>query len=313
MKKSKVVIIGSGPAGCTAAIYAARANLNPLVITGEQQGGQLIQTPDIQNWPGEVAISGFELMDKLMNHAKSFGVEFESDQIVAVDFSKRPFVLTGDGNTYEADAVIIATGASPKYLGLPSEEQFKGNGVSACATCDGFFYRDQNVAVIGGGSTALTEALYLSNICKKVSLVHRRSEFRAEKILVDQVLEKAKNGNIELVLDSQVQEILGTDDNGVEAITVKNKNNEIQKIDVAGVFMAIGHTPNTSVFASSLKSNNGTLIVGCDSNYATSCSVSGVFAAGDCADEVYRQAITSAGTGCKAALDVEKFLQQNPL
>ena len=309
MPSSKTIIIGSGPAGCTAAIYAARANLHPILITGMNEGGQLLQTPDIQNWPGEPSISGADLMNKLMEHAKSLGAEFINDEITGVDFSKKPFTLTGDMDSYEADTVIIATGASPKYLGLPSEEKFKGQGVSACATCDGFFYCDQPVAVVGGGNTAITEALYLADICSHVYLVHRRDEFRAEKMLIDRLEDKVSAGKITKVCNAVIDEVTGDDLKGVSGIRVKYKDGRIEDISITGLFVAIGHTPNTGIFTSQLENNQGTITVGVNPDFKTSTSVSGVFAAGDCADSRYRQAITSAGSGCQAALDVEKFLQ----
>jgi thioredoxin reductase (NADPH) len=310
MSKHKVVIIGSGPAGCTAAIYAARANLSPVVITGMNEGGQLIQTPDIQNWPGETSISGYDLMEKLINHAKSLGAEFISDEISEADLSSRPFTLKGDAGEYQADSVIIATGANPKYLGLESEEKFKGNGVSACATCDGFFFRNQPVAVIGGGNTALTEALYLSDICSSVYLVHRRDSFRAEKAVIDRIQQKIDEGRITPVYNAVTDEILGDDLKGVTGLRVKYRDDRREEISVSGIFVAIGHTPNTGVFAGQLETDNGTIITGVNPKYRTSASIPGVFAAGDCADSHYRQAITSAGTGCQAALDAEKFLQE---
>ncbi|MGN1392836.1 MAG: thioredoxin-disulfide reductase [Succinivibrionaceae bacterium] len=308
MSNHKVIIIGSGPAGCTAAIYAARANLNPIVITGMQYGGQLTQTPKIENWPGEPSISGIDLMEKLIAHAQGLGVEFINQQIEDINFSKRPFVLKSDEEVFEADTVIIATGASPKNLGIPSEEKFLHNGISYCATCDGFFYKDQEVAVIGGGNTALVETLYLSNICKKVYLVHRRDSFRAEQIVINQIYEKVNEGKIELVLNANVKEITGSELNGVEGFTAIYNDNTTKDFKVNGIFIAIGHTPNTLIFSPVLDNTNGTLEVGCINGYETSCSIPGIFAAGDCADHNYRQAITSAGTGCKAALDVEHFL-----
>jgi thioredoxin reductase (NADPH) len=310
MTIEKVIIIGSGPAGSTAAIYAARANLNPTMIMGGQPGGQLTQTHDIENWPGEESISGYDLMEKMNNHAKKLGTKIVNDEIVSVDFTQRPFVLHGASKEYLAESVIIATGANPKYLNLESETHFRGNGVSACATCDGFFYRNKDVAVIGGGNTALVEALYLSNICKKVYLVHRREEFRAEKAVISKVMDEVKKGTIELVLNATLKEILGTDMQGVTGIKL-TQNEHILDIELSGVFIAIGHTPNTNVFKTQLETNNGTIVTGIHPQYSTSTSVLGVFAAGDCADENYRQAITSAGTGCKAALDAEKFLKTN--
>lgn len=311
MSKHKIVIIGSGPAGCTAAIYAARANLNPVVITGMSEGGQLIQTPDIQNWPGETSISGYDLMEKMINHAKSLGAEFISDEIHEADLSNRPFTLKGDAGEYQTDTLVIATGANPRYLGLESEEKFKGNGVSACATCDGFFFRNQPVAVIGGGNTALTEALYLADICSSVYLVHRRDEFRAEKAVIDRLQQKVAEGKITPVYNAVVSDILGSDLKGVSGVRVKYKDGSEEEISVNGVFVAIGHIPNTGIFATQVQTDEGTIITGTDPKYRTATSIPGVFAAGDCADSHYRQAITSAGTGCQAALDAEKFLQEN--
>lgn len=310
MTAEKVIIIGSGPAGCTAAIYAARANLHPTIIMGGIPGGQLTQTPAIENWPGEESISGFELMEKMSNQAKKLGTKMINDEILSVDFSKRPFVLKGSDKEYLADSLIIATGASPKYLNLPSETKLRGNGVSACATCDGFFYRNQVTAVIGGGNTALVEALYLSGLCKKVYLIHRREEFRAEKAVIAKVMAEVEKGTIELVLNATVQEISGTSISGVTGIDLL-QNDKPRHLELSGVFVAIGHTPNTKLFAQQLQNQNGTITTGIDPLYQTSTSVPGVFAAGDCADDHYRQAITSAGTGCKAALDAEKFLRAN--
>lgn len=308
-KHHKLIILGSGPAGYSAAVYAARANLNPVVITGLEPGGQLTTTTEVDNWPGDVeGLQGPALMERMRKHAERFDTEIIYDHIVKTDFSKRPFVLEGDSGHYSCDALIIATGASARYLGLPSEEAYKGRGVSACATCDGFFYRNQEVAVIGGGNTAVEEALYLSNIASKVTLVHRRDELRAEKILQDKLLEREKNGNIEILWDSVLDEVLG-DDAGVTGIQVKNlKTDEVSKIDVHGCFIAIGHDPNTKIFEGQLEMNNGYIIIesGLNGN-ATATSVPGVFAAGDVADQVYRQAITSAGFGCMAALDAEKY------
>ncbi len=306
----KLIIIGSGPAGYTAAIYAARANLNPVVITGIEQGGQLMTTTEVENWPGDPDdMQGPDLMARMLKHAEKFDTQMVYDYINEVDLKQKPFILKGDSATYSCDALIIATGASAKYLGLESEEAFKGKGVSACATCDGFFYRDKEVAVIGGGNTAVEEALYLSNIASKVYLVHRRDELRSEKILIDRIKEKAKNGNIEFVWNNNLDEVLG-DDMGVTGINVKDKNTgEVRKIDVHGVFIAIGHSPNTKIFEGQLEMNHGYLKVQTgQTGNATQTSIEGVYAAGDVSDHIYRQAITSAGTGCMAALDAERYL-----
>ena len=306
----KLIIIGSGPAGYTAAIYAARANLNPVVITGIEQGGQLMTTNEVENWPGDADdMTGPDLMARMLKHAEKFDTKMIFDYINSVDLQQRPFILNGDSATYSCDALIIATGASAKYLGLESEEAFKGKGVSACATCDGFFYRDKPVAVVGGGNTAVEEALYLSNIASKVYLVHRRDELRSEKILIDRIHEKAKNGNIEFVWNNNVDEIVG-DNMGVTGLKVKDKNTgEVRLLDVDGVFIAIGHSPNTKIFEGQLEMNHGYLKVqtGQDGN-ATQTTIEGVFAAGDVSDHIYRQAITSAGTGCMATLDAERYL-----
>lgn len=305
----QIIILGSGPAGYTAAIYAARANLKPVVITGMQQGGQLTTTTDVENWPGGVAeLQGPDLMVQMQQHAERFDTEIIFDHIHEADLSKRPFTLKGS-STYTCDALIIATGASAQYLGLPSEEAFMGKGVSACATCDGFFYRNRKVAVIGGGNTAVEEALYLSNIAAEVTLIHRRDKLRSEKILQDKILEKAKNGNVNIIWDNTLDEVLG-DDSGVTGLRLKNtKDGSTQEIDVAGVFIAIGHKPNTDIFAGQLEMVDGYITIKSGlAGGATSTSVPGVFAAGDVADQVYRQAITSAGAGCMAALDAEKFL-----
>jgi thioredoxin reductase (NADPH) len=306
----KLIIVGSGPAGYTAAIYAARANLNPVVITGIEQGGQLMTTTDVENWPGDPDdMQGPELMSRMLKHAEKFDTKMVNDYINKVDLQQRPFVLKGDYATYTCDALIIATGASAKYLGLESEEAFKGKGVSACATCDGFFYRDKPVAVIGGGNTAVEEALYLSNIASKVYLVHRRDELRSEKILIDRIKDKAKNGNIEFVWNNNLDEVVG-DNMGVTGINVKDKNtNELRHIEVDGVFIAIGHSPNTKLFEGQLDMNYGYLKVESgQTGNATQTTIQGVYAAGDVSDHIYRQAITSAGTGCMAALDAEKYL-----
>ncbi|WP_067514474.1 thioredoxin-disulfide reductase [Endozoicomonas ascidiicola] len=308
-RHSRLLILGSGPAGYTAAVYAARANLNPVMITGMQQGGQLTTTTDVDNWPGgPEGLQGPGLMVDMEAHAKRFGTEIVFDHIEEVDFSKKPYTLKGS-NTYTCDALIIATGASAQYLGLESEEAFKGKGVSACATCDGFFYKNQDVVVVGGGNTAVEEALYLSNIAKTVTVIHRRQEFRAEKILQDKMREREANGNIRLVLDSVLDEVLG-DDMGVTGVRVKNVlNGETEEISATGCFIAIGHTPNTGIFEGQLDMKDGYIKVhsGLEGN-ATLTSKEGVYAAGDVMDHVYRQAITSAGTGCMAALDAEKYL-----
>jgi thioredoxin reductase (NADPH) len=311
----RLVILGSGPAGYSAAVYAARANLNPVVITGVEQGGQLMTTTDVDNWPGDVeGLQGPELMDRMLRHAERFNTEILNDHIHTADLSVRPFRLDGDYGSYTCDALIIATGATAMYLGLPSEEAFKGRGVSACATCDGFFYRGKDVAVIGGGNTAAEEALYLSNIASKVTLVHRRDELRAEKILQDHLFEKEKEGKIEILWDHVVDEVLG-DDAGVTGLRVRSTKDESQTrdVDLAGVFIAIGHSPNTGLFKDQLdmKNNYITIKSGLEGN-ATATSMPGVFAAGDVADQIYRQAVTSAGAGCMAALDAEKYLDEQP-
>ncbi len=309
-KHCRLLILGSGPAGYTAAVYAARANLNPVIITGIQPGGQLTTTTEVDNWPGDVeGLQGPDLMERMKRHAERFNTEILFDHINKADLSARPFTLTGDNGTYTCDALIIATGASAQYLGLPSEEAFKGKGVSACATCDGFFYRNQKVAVIGGGNTAVEEALYLSNIAAEVVLVHRRDKLRAEKILQDRILEKEKNGNITIEWNHTLDEVLG-DDMGVTGMRIKStQTGETKDIDLQGIFIAIGHKPNTDLFSGQLEMKNGYIQIksGLEGN-ATATSVDGVFAAGDVADHVYRQAITSAGFGCMAALDAEKFL-----
>lgn len=305
----QLIILGSGPAGYTAAVYAARANLKPVVITGIQQGGQLTTTTEVENWPGGSAdLQGPELMQQMQEHAERFETEIVFDHIHKTDLSKRPFTLEGS-NTYTCDALIIATGASAQYLGLPSEEAFMGKGVSACATCDGFFYRNKKVAVIGGANTAVEEALYLSNIAAEVTLVHRRDQLRSEKILQDKILEKARTGNVNIIWDHTLDEVLG-DEHGVTGLRLKStKNDSNQEIDVAGVFIAIGHKPNTDIFAGQVEMKDGYIVIKSGlSGGATSTSVEGVFAAGDVADHIYRQAITSAGAGCMAALDAEKFL-----
>lgn len=309
-RHSRLLILGSGPAGYTAAVYAARANLNPVLITGMEQGGQLTTTTDVDNWPGDNdGVQGPELMERMKKHAERFNTEIIIDHIQSVDFSERPFKLKGDTGAYTCDALIISTGASAMYLGLESEEKFKGRGVSACATCDGFFYRKQKVAVIGGGNTAVEEALYLSNIASEVILVHRRDSLKAEKILQDQLFDKAKNGNITLMWDHTLEEVTG-DNAGVTGLRLKHtKTGEVQAVDVHGVFIAIGHKPNTAMFEGQLDMNGGYITVNSGSaGNATATSVPGVFASGDVMDHVYRQAITSAGTGCMAALDAEKYL-----
>jgi thioredoxin reductase (NADPH) len=307
----RVVILGSGPAGYSAAVYAARANLKPVLVTGIEQGGQLMTTTGVDNWPGDVeGLQGPELMERMLRHAERFDTEILNDHIHTADLSVRPFRLDGDYGSYSCDALIIATGATAMYLGLPSEEAFKGRGVSACATCDGFFYRGKDVAVIGGGNTAAEEALYLSNIASKVTVVHRRDELRAEKILQDHLFEKEKEGKLQILWDHVVDEVLG-DDSGVTGLRVRSTKDESKTsdIDLAGVFIAIGHSPNTGLFDGQLDMRNGYIVVksGLEGD-ATATSLPGVFAAGDVADQVYRQAITSAGAGCMAALDAEKYL-----
>lgn len=311
LKHCRVLILGSGPAGYAAAVYAARANLRPVMIAGIEQGGQLATTTDVDNWPGDVeGLQGPELMDRMLRHAQRFNTEVINDHIHTADLASRPFRLDGDYGSYTCDALIVATGATAMYLGLPSEDAYKGRGVSACATCDGFFFRGKDVAVIGGGNTAVEEALYLSNIASRVTLVHRRDELRAEKILQDRLFDKAKDGNIELLWDHVVDEVLG-DASGVTGLRVRSTKNgaETSDIDLAGIFIAIGHSPNTGLFADQLDMKNGYITVTSGlAGDATGTSVPGVFAAGDVADQVYRQAITSAGAGCMAALDAEKFL-----
>ncbi|SDH10289.1 thioredoxin reductase (NADPH) [Vibrio xiamenensis] len=310
VKHCNLLILGSGPAGYTAAVYAARANLNPVLVTGMQQGGQLTTTTEVENWPGDPeGLTGPGLMDRMKEHAERFETEMVFDHINEVNLSERPFRLKGDSSEYTCDALIISTGASAKYLGLDSEEAFKGRGVSACATCDGFFYRNQKVAVVGGGNTAVEEALYLSNIASEVHLIHRRDTFRAEKILIDRLMDKVQNGNIILHTDRTLEEVVG-DDMGVTGVKVKDVNSgAIEQFDVMGTFIAIGHQPNTSIFADQLEMKDGYIVVksGLDGN-ATQTSIEGVFAAGDVMDHNYRQAITSAGTGCMAALDAERYL-----
>lgn len=309
-KHCRLLILGSGPAGYSAAVYAARANLNPVLVTGMEQGGQLMTTTDVDNWPGDNdGVQGPDLMARMQKHAERFETEIIFDYISEVDLSQRPFQLKGDSARYTADAMIIATGASAQYLGMPSEEAFKGKGVSACATCDGFFYRNQKVAVIGGGNTAVEEALYLSNIASEVTLVHRRDSLRAEKILQNQLFEKEKNGNVTIAWNHVLDEVLG-DDSGVTGMRIKSTvDDSTNEVDIHGLFVAIGHKPNTDIFAGQLEMHNGYIKVksGTEGN-ATATSVAGVFAAGDVMDHVYRQAITSAGSGCMAALDAEKYL-----
>ena len=311
LKHCRVLILGSGPAGYSAAVYAARANLDPVIITGIEQGGQLMTTTDVDNWPGDVeGLQGPELMDRMLRHAQRYDTEVINDHINTADLSSRPFRLDGDYGSYTCDALIIATGATAMYLGLPSEEAFKGRGVSACATCDGFFYKGKDVAVIGGGNTAVEEALYLSHLASRVTLVHRRDALRAEKILQDRLFEREKEGKVDIRWDHVLHEVLG-DDSGVTGIRIRNTRDESRTtdIDLEGVFIAIGHKPNTGLFEGQLDMQNGYIVVnsGLDGD-ATATSVPGVFAAGDVADHVYRQAITSAGAGCMAALDAEKYL-----
>lgn len=312
VKHSRLIILGSGPAGYTAAVYAARANLKPLMITGMQPGGQLTTTTEVDNWPGDVeGLTGPALMERMQKHAERFDTEVVFDHIHTAELQQRPFTLKGDSATYTCDALIIATGASAQYLGLPSEDAFAGRGVSACATCDGFFYRNQVVAVVGGGNTAVEEALYLSNIAKEVHLIHRRDKLRSEKILQDKIMDKATNGNIRLHWNHTLEEVLG-DASGVTGVRLKSTlSGEESKLDLAGVFIAIGHKPNTDLFQGQLEMKDGYLTIkGGSEGDATCTSIPGVFAAGDVADHVYRQAITSAGAGCMAALDAEKYLDQ---
>ena len=312
IKHAKVLILGSGPAGYTAAIYAARANLNPVLVTGIAQGGQLMTTTEVDNWPADVmGVQGPELMQRFLEHAERFKTEIVFDHINAVDFSKRPFTLKGDSGEYTCDALILATGASAQYLGMESETAFMGRGVSACATCDGFFYRGQDVCVVGGGNTAVEEALYLSNIANKVTLVHRRDKFKAEPILVDKLHEKVAEGKIELKLFNVLDEVLG-DTSGVTGIRIKNtQTGATEHIALHGCFIAIGHKPNTDIFQGQLEMKDGYIVTRAGlQGFATMTSVPGVFAAGDVQDHVYRQAITSAGTGCMAALDAQRFLEQ---
>jgi len=309
-KHSRLLILGSGPAGYTAAVYAARANLKPVLLTGLVQGGQLTTTTDVDNWPADAGgVQGPELMTRFQQHAERFDTEIVFDNVAKVDLGRRPFVLEGDDGTYTCDALVIATGASAKYLGMPSEQKFMGQGVSACATCDGFFFKGKEVAVIGGGNTAVEEALYLANLCSKVTLVHRRDKFRAEKIMVDKLMKRVAEGKIVLELDSTLAEVLG-DKTGVTGIQVLNlKTNQSKSLVLKGLFIAIGHTPNTQIFAGQLDMENGYIVTrGGREGGSTATSVAGVFAAGDVQDHVYRQAVTSAGSGCMAALDAEKYL-----
>ncbi|NLD55000.1 MAG: thioredoxin-disulfide reductase [Burkholderiaceae bacterium] len=307
----KLLILGSGPAGYTAAVYAARANLSPVLITGVEQGGQLMTTTDVDNWPADAeGVQGPDLMARFLAHAKRFNTEVINDHIHRVDLAQRPFLLAGDAGAYTCDALIIATGASARYLGLPSEESFKGRGVSACATCDGFFYRNQDVSVVGGGNTAVEEALYLTNIARKVTVVHRRDKFRAEPILVDKLMEKVAAGKVEIMWHHELDEVLG-DDSGVTGMAVRdNRTGSTTIVPLTGVFVAIGHDPNTGLFKDQLKMENGYIVTRSGlAGQATETSVPGVFAAGDVQDHVYRQAITSAGTGCMAALDAQRYLE----
>ena len=311
-KHSRLLILGSGPAGYTAAIYAARANLKPVLVTGLAQGGQLMTTTDVDNWPADVmGVQGPELMERFQKHAERFNTEIIFDHIHSVKLGQRPFQLTGDQATYTCDALIVATGASAKYLGLPSEQAYMGKGVSACATCDGFFYKGQDVAVIGGGNTAVEEALYLSNIAKSVTVVHRRDKFRAEAILVDRLMEKARTGNVKVEWNHTLDEVLG-DKKGVSGVRIKpTRGDKARELPLHGVFIAIGHTPNTQIFQGQVEMVNGYIVTrGGNEGNATATSVAGVFAAGDVQDHVYRQAVTSAGSGCMAALDAEKYLEE---
>lgn len=309
-KHHQLIILGSGPAGYTAAIYAARANMKPVLITGMEQGGQLMTTTDVENWPAEIdgCVQGPELMQRFLDHASKFGTEMIFDQIHTAQLQQKPFKLIGDMGEYTCDALIISTGASAKYLGLESEQKFQGRGVSGCATCDGFFYKNQEVAVVGGGNTAVEEALYLANICSKVTLIHRRETFRSEKILIDRLMKKVSEGKIELKLNAQVDEVLG-DAKGVTGVRVKNNDNTLEELVVSGVFIAIGHKPNTDIFADQLELEHGYIVTksGRHGN-ATATSIDGVFAAGDVQDVIYKQAITSAASGCQAALDAEQYL-----
>ena len=311
---SRLLILGSGPAGYTAAVYAARANLKPVLVTGLAQGGQLMTTTDVDNWPADaMGVQGPELMERFQKHAERFETSIVFDHIHTVKLGQRPFVLEGDSATYTCDALIVATGASARYLGLPSEEKFMGRGVSACATCDGFFYKNQDVAVVGGGNTAVEEALYLSNIARKVTVVHRRDKFRAEKIMIDKLMKKAADGNVSIEWDHTLDEVLG-DQSGVTSLRIKNaKTGAPKELGVKGLFVAIGHTPNTQIFEGQIDMKGGYIVThGGNEGNATATSVPGVFAAGDVQDHVYRQAVTSAATGCMAALDAEKYLDDQP-
>ena len=311
-RHSRLIILGSGPAGYAAAVYAARANRKPLMITGLEQGGQLMTTTDVDNWPGDPhGLTGPVLMDRMRQHAERFETELVLDHVHTVDLGKRPFHLKGDSGEYTADALVIATGASARYLGLESEQSYRGRGVSACATCDGFFFRNQRVAVVGGGNTAVEEALYLSNIAAHVTLVHRRDKLRAEKILQDRLFERQRGGHIDIAWDHEVVDVLG-DESGVNGLRIKSTKQHVSRdLEVTGVFIAVGHTPNTEIFASQLEMRGGYIVVNSGTaGMATATSIPGVFAAGDVADHVYRQAITSAGTGCMAALDADKYLDQ---
>jgi thioredoxin reductase (NADPH) len=311
-KHAQLLILGSGPAGYTAAVYAARANLKPVLVTGLAQGGQLMTTTEVDNWPADAqGVQGPELMERFQQHAERFNTEIVFDHIASVDLTQRPFTLTGDtGNVYTCDALVIATGASAKYLGLPTEQSFMGRGVSGCATCDGFFYKNQDVVVVGGGNTAVEEALYLSNICRTVTLIHRRDKFRAEPILVDRLMEKVENGNMKLKLFAELEEVLG-DDSGVTGVRIRStKTGQTEDLAATGTFIAIGHHPNTDIFQGKLDMKDGYIITKSGlSGMATMTSVPGVFAAGDVQDHVYRQAITSAATGCMAALDAQRWLE----
>ena len=310
-QRSRLIIAGSGPAGYTAGVYAARANLDPMLITGLEQGGQLMTTTDVDNWPGDVeGLQGPDLMARMLEHVRRYEVQVVNDQIIRADLAQPPFTLAGSRGSYQCDALIIATGSSALYLGLESEERYKGRGISACATCDGFFYKGRDVAVVGGGNTAVEEALYLSNIARSVALVHRRDQLRAEKILQRQIFDKAENGNVRFEWDSELDEVLG-DDKGVTGARLRDKRGGRKEIAVSGIFIAIGHRPNTDIFAGQLELDKGYIVVqGGAGGNATQSSVPGVFAAGDVMDHVYRQAITSAGTGCMAALDAERYLDQ---
>ncbi len=312
MQHHSLIILGSGPAGYTAAIYAARANLKPVLITGMAQGGQLMTTTEVDNWPADVmGVQGPELMERFLKHTQRFNTEMIFDHINEVDFSKKPYILKGDNQSYSCDSLIICTGASAKYLGIPSEAKFMGRGVSGCATCDGFFYRDEVVCVVGGGNTAIEEALYLSNIAKTVHLIHRRDKFKAEPIMVDKMMKKVAEGKIILHTFSVLNEVVG-DDSGVTGIQIKNiQNEEIKSVDLKGCFIAIGHQPNTDIFKGQLEMDNGYIITkGGRQEFSTATSKEGIFAAGDVQDHVYRQAITSAGTGCMAALDAQRYLEK---